>query len=225
MSKAISFRLSAVALRSIQIQAPKLPALAWRQLAEDLADHFPVSDYVIAFDCLQVSFAGQLPARAILPRLSEFCQNWRYRPSSIEPRQVVVPVYYSQQSGADLASLAERTELSPEAIVDCHTSQTYQVAAVGFQAGFAYLEGLASVLHTPRHSTPRARVPAGSVAIANGQCAIYPQASPGGWNLIGRTPVPQAWLNELDSLLKVGDTLVFEAISQEQYLSMGGELD
>ncbi|KFZ76692.1 allophanate hydrolase [Amycolatopsis sp. MJM2582] len=107
-----------------------------------------------------------------------------------EPREaaeIVVPVHYD---GPDLADVAAASGMSAEAVVRRHEDGTYVSAFCGFAPGFAYLTGLDPALHLPRRTSPRTRVPAGSVAIAGEYTAVYPNASPGGWHLIGRTTLP-----------------------------------
>lgn len=102
-------------------------------------------------------------------------------------RVVEIPVRYGGGEGPDLAEVAERLGLTSDEVVAIHAGRTYRVFLLGFVPGFAYLGRLPSRLVLPRRATPRARVPAGSVAIAGAQTAIYPSATPGGWHLIGRT--------------------------------------
>ena len=103
---------------------------------------------------------------------------------SAHPNLVTLEVDYD---GADLISLADKLDLSVEALIRLHTEPTYEVAFCGFAPGFAYLSGLNPRLHVQRLATPRPQVPAGSVAIADSYSAVYPQSSPGGWHLLGRT--------------------------------------
>ena len=106
-------------------------------------------------------------------------------PSEVEsPATVAIDVVYD---GADLRSVAESTGLAVDEVIERHAGGVYRVAFCGFSPGFAYLAGLDPVLHVDRRSTPRTRVPAGSVAIAAGYTSIYPSSSPGGWHLLGRT--------------------------------------
>ena len=100
---------------------------------------------------------------------------------------ITLPVYYSEESGPDLQSLADRKGLSVAEVIAIHQQTEYRVYAIGFAPGFAYLSGLDSVLQMPRRETPRTRVPAGAVAIAATYSAVYPQETPGGWHLIGST--------------------------------------
>jgi KipI family sensor histidine kinase inhibitor len=140
-------------------------------------------------------------------------------------RTVILPVYYAAESGVDLESLAARAGLSARDVIELHSAIEYRVYAIGFAPGFAYLGEVDPRIATPRLATPRANVPRGSVAIADRQTAVYPSASPGGWNLIGRCPVPMFTSDtEPHMPIAVGDSVRFEAISRDRYLAMGGEL-
>nr|WP_024304419.1 5-oxoprolinase subunit PxpB [Pseudogulbenkiania sp. MAI-1] len=103
------------------------------------------------------------------------------------PREVLIPVRYGGTDGPDLDEVARHAGLSPEEVVARHSGADYTVFFLGFQPGFAYLGGLPEALATPRRAEPRLAVPAGSVAIGGSQTGVYPAASPGGWQLIGRT--------------------------------------
>jgi inhibitor of KinA len=111
--------------------------------------------------------------------------------------------------------------MSPEQVIALHSSSTYLVYFLGFVPGFAYLGGLPEALVTPRLATPRRRVPAGSVGIAGNQTGVYPVATPGGWRLLGRTPIAifRPDRDEL-SLLSIGDRVRFTAISPAQFASL-----
>lgn len=138
---------------------------------------------------------------------------------------VVLPVYYAVEAGADLLSLAERAQLSVEAFIDLHANTQYRVYAIGFAPGFAYMGQVDERIAAPRLPTPRAKVPRGSVAIADRQTAIYPAESPGGWNLVGRCPVPMFDPGAQPTMpVAVGDKVRFEPISRERFLALGGEL-
>ncbi len=108
----------------------------------------------------------------------------------MEGRLVELPVHYGGEAGPDLGEVATRAGLTPEEVVRRHSAAVYRVHFIGFSPGFPYLGGLDSSLATPRRTTPRTLVPAGSVGIGGAQTGVYPQASPGGWNLIGRTLIP-----------------------------------
>ncbi|MFT4518210.1 MAG: KipI family sensor histidine kinase inhibitor [Halioglobus sp.] len=138
---------------------------------------------------------------------------------------VVLPVYYAAETGDDLEALAEHAGLSIASLIELHTSIAYRVYAIGFAPGFAYLGEVDPRIAAPRLSTPRAHVPRGAVAIADRQTAVYPTASPGGWNLIGRCPVPMFDPNATPTMpMAVGDQVRFESISRDRYLTLGGEL-
>lgn len=127
-------------------------------------------------------------------------------------RCIEIPVHYGGEAGPDLAHVAAHCGLSEAEVIARHSNAIYQVYMMGFTPGFAYLGGLDPTLATPRLATPRVRVPAGAVGIAGNQTGIYPVASPGGWQLIGQTPLhlfdPQA---DPPTLLAPGDEVRFVA--------------
>ncbi|MFM1851194.1 MAG: hypothetical protein RIS54_878 [Verrucomicrobiota bacterium] len=153
-----------------------------------------------------------------------FCRDLQERAGRSVPRAVAkgqlisIPVCYGGECGPDLMTVARHSGLAAREVAELHAAETYVVGAIGFSPGFPYLVGLPAKLHTPRRSTPRTQVPAGSVAIGGGQTGVYPVASPGGWNLIGRTPLklfdPSA---EEPTQLRVGDRLRFKAITAEEF--------
>ncbi|MEO7118899.1 MAG: 5-oxoprolinase subunit PxpB [Candidatus Limnocylindrales bacterium] len=108
--------------------------------------------------------------------------------AATDPRSVAeIPVRYGGLDGPDLRAVAERTDLTPAQVIEAHASTVYDVYLLGFVPGFAYLGTLPPEIVLPRRDEPRARVPAGSVAIAGRQTAVYPSETPGGWHLLGRT--------------------------------------
>ena len=136
---------------------------------------------------------------------------------------ITLPVLYGGDTGEDLVRLAEAKGLAAEEVVQIHQSGEYNVYAIGFAPGFAYLGEVDERIATPRLATPRKQVPEGSVGIADRQTAVYPAPSPGGWNLIGRCPLQMFDLNAAEPMqLKMGDRVRFEAIDRAMYLKMGG---
>jgi len=134
------------------------------------------------------------------------------------PSSVDVPVCYEPEFALDLEAVAQHCGFSPSEVGERHAAVRYQVRCVGFTPGFPYLSGLPAVLATPRRTTPRTLVPAGSVAIGGGQTGIYPLPSPGGWNIIGRTPLRLFDLTRQPAaLFAPGDQLRFVAISREEF--------
>lgn len=138
--------------------------------------------------------------------------------SPIPARLVEIPVCYGGDFGPDLPQVAARCGLGPDEVIALHSGAEYTVYAIGFAPGFPYLGGLPVKLHTPRRATPRTQVPAGSVGIGSGQTGIYPLATPGGWNLIGRTPRALFRLHKHPpALLHAGDRVKFNPISPEEF--------
>jgi inhibitor of KinA len=138
-----------------------------------------------------------------------------------EPRLVEIPVCYGGEFGPDLSDVAELHRLTPERVIDLHASAAYIVYFLGFVPGFAYLGELPPELATPRLPTPRRSVPTGSVGIAGSQTGVYPISTPGGWRLLGRTPVAmfQPERKEM-SLLAIGDRVRFVPISLQQFAKL-----
>jgi len=138
-----------------------------------------------------------------------------------EPRLQEIPVCYGGEYGPDLAAVSDTHSISIQQVIDLHVSATYIVYFLGFVPGFAYLGGLPDELATPRLSTPRRRVLPGSVGIAGHQSGIYPFATPGGWRLIGRTPVAMFRPDRAGmSLLSIGDRVRFTPISPERFAAL-----
>jgi inhibitor of KinA len=146
-------------------------------------------------------------------------------PSSAQkaPREVSMPVCYD---GVDLHDVATHARISVQDVIRRHTAALYRVAMLGFAPGFPYLLGLDPTLAMPRRSNPRTSVPAGSVAIGGQQTGIYPQSLPGGWQLIGRTPMRLFDLASTSpSLLSPGDHVRFHAIDQGEYERLAAKSD
>src|SRR5690348_14665222 len=138
-----------------------------------------------------------------------------------EPRTIEIPVCYGGEFGPDLEEVAQRHAITSNEAVRLHSEAAYSVYMLGFAPGFAYLGGLPPQLATPRRDEPRVAVPAGSVGIGGIQTGIYPLVSPGGWQLIGRTPLrlfdPA---RERPTLLAVGDRVCFRPIASEDFAAM-----
>ena len=134
-----------------------------------------------------------------------------------EPRTIDIPIVYGGEQGPDLESVAQYHHITPQEVIDYHTRPTYRVYMIGFTPGYPYLGEVPDAISTPRRETPRILVPQGSVGIAQKQTGIYSVDSPGGWQIIGWTPVnlfdPQA---QPPSLLMMGDRVRFQAISAQE---------
>lgn len=203
----------------ISAQVQQAERLLRSQLGGDLIDM--VASYaslLVIYDPLRTDhFAVRSEIRQVVDGLEEH---------DAQAGQVVaLPVYYSEESGPDLADLAKRAGLSVEEVIQIHSSQEYRVYAIGFAPGFAYLGEVDPRIAAPRLSTPRLKVPRGAVAIADQQTAVYPAVSPGGWNLIGLCPTPM-FNPDADPTMpvQVGDRVTFRPIEREEFIALGGEL-
>jgi inhibitor of KinA len=137
---------------------------------------------------------------------------------------ITVPVCYDDDFGPDMATVATANRLSAAELISLHSQPVYTVFMMGFIPGFAYLGGLHALLHTPRKTIPRKAVPAGSVGIAGGQTGVYPLESPGGWQIIGRTPLKLFDAARPEpALLKAGALVKFEPISVMEFNSYHAE--
>ena len=167
----------------------------------------------VFYDLLRIggfeSFCAELKTRAGRAAVS---------PPHDSGRLVEIPVCYGDEWGPDLLEVATSAGQSPDEVVALHSGADYRVFAIGFAPGFPYLIGLPAKLQIPRRANPRVRVPAGSVAIGGAQTGIYPLAMPGGWNLIGQTPLAlfQAEASPA-ALLNVGDRVKFRPITKEAF--------
>lgn len=140
-----------------------------------------------------------------------------------EGRIIAIPVCYAQPFAPDLEEIALQKGLSAEEVIHLHTSLTYRVYMIGFLPGFPYMGRVDSRIATPRKSSPRKSIAGGSVGIAGEQTGIYPLSSPGGWNIIGRTPV-QLFNKEASNpvLLQPGDSVSFYSITKDEFENYQG---
>lgn len=135
-----------------------------------------------------------------------------------EPRRREIPVCYGSEYGPDLPEVSQLHKMKEADVAHLHSSVEYIVYFLGFVPGFAYLGGLPRELETPRLASPRKKVPAGSVAIGGNQTGVYPISTPGGWRLIGRTPIPLFRPKAKEkSFLAIGDRVVFVPITSEKF--------
>ena len=142
-----------------------------------------------------------------------------------DARTVDIPCCYGGDFGPDLGAVAEHAGLTPDEVVATHVGAEYLVYMIGFAPGFPYLGGLSPRIATPRRASPRITVPAGSVGIAGEQTGVYPLSTPGGWQLIGRTPL--ALFRPFDdppTLLRLGDRVRFVSITAEQYAALASSV-
>jgi KipI family sensor histidine kinase inhibitor len=192
------------------------------------AQHFPwlhaivpaYASLTLHYDPLHASWDREQP---LWPQLeARLAPLWQDLPATFASgRRIEIPVWYGGAAGPDLERVAAQAGLAPDDVVARHAAPDYRVYFLGFMPGFPYLGGLDAALATPRLATPRAQVPAGSVAIGGAQTGIYPQVAPGGWNLIGRTPLRLFDPARATAcLLAPGDTLVFRAIDAATFRAL-----
>jgi inhibitor of KinA len=140
---------------------------------------------------------------------------------SIEQRTIVIPVCYGGEYGPDIEFVAKHNQLSVEEVIAIHSSGTYEVNMIGFAPGFPFIDGMSEKIAAPRRTTPRLRIPERSVGIAGLQTGVYPIETPGGWQLIGRTPMNLFLPNEdIPSLLQAGDRIIFKPITDAEYAEL-----
>jgi len=200
-------------LQNLRLQLPLLLGDALLELVPSYTSVLLIFD-VLKTDHQQIA-AQLLDASAML-----------FRPATITTGNIIeLPCYYSLETGPDLVEVAAMHQLRVAELVRLHSNQSYQVYAIGFAPGFAYLGFINERLQTPRLATPRPQVAAGSVAIADRQTAVYPAASPGGWRLLGNCPTPLFDLNASPMMpFSVGDTVRFVPIERAEFLRLGGQL-
>ncbi|GAA4409765.1 allophanate hydrolase [Advenella faeciporci] len=181
-----------------------------------------INDIVPAFNCVGVHYRascwGKAPFQNLCQTLDLLLAQPHFPPNAAPEQTVDIPVCYDPEFGIDLEPLARTLECSTEQLIAMHTSRAVRVFMLGFAPGMPYMGLLDRKMDVPRLATPRLAIPAGSVAIANRQTIIYPQTSPGGWHIIGRTPI--ALFNPESAphtLLAPGDTVRFKAISKEMF--------
>lgn len=181
------------------------------------------SSICLVYDCKAVlKIAGGISAYDFLKRLLdslviEVVNN----PGSTTGRNLKVPVCYHPTLAPDLMPLIDTLQLSIEEFVALHSNKIYRIYMIGFLPGFAYMGSVNEKIISPRKQSPRTIVPAGSVGIAGAQTGIYPFASPGGWQLIGRTPLEIFDANKKQpSFFMPGDNVCFEPIALEQFYEM-----
>ena len=194
------------------------------ELSSDVIDLVPSYASLLVMFNLQRTDHHQIrnKLRALLHNLGEQTQ---VQSVITESSVVELPVYYALESGPDLAVIVKRNQLSIEQVIDIHQAQEYRVYAIGFAPGFAYLGEVDERIASPRLSTPRMKVPKGAVAIADKQTAVYPNISPGGWNIIGLCPIDMFDAKATPIMpVKVGDKVKFKAISKNEFLALGGQL-
>jgi len=172
-----------------------------------------VSGFIPTYNSITVCYNSELIS---FETLSSVINNGNYNVATTEnnKNEIFIPVCY--ELGLDLEHVSYVTKLSISEIINLHTAESYLVYMMGFTPGFMYLGGLNKKLQVPRKDTPRLKIEAGSVGLADQQTGIYPMQTPGGWQLIGKTPLKLFDKNH-GTRTKMGDYIKFEAISLDEF--------
>lgn len=210
-------RIDEATLQRVQAACAALGAAALPGVTELVPAYATVTAHydlraVVAAGAPPEDIAGWLGTRVELA-LAKLSAKSARKAATVE-----IPVCYGGEFGPDLGRVAAQAKLSAEEVVRRHAAAHYTVALIGFSPGFPYLSGLPADLATPRLAQPRGQVPAGAVGIAGAQTGVYPLATPGGWNLIGRTPL-RLFRPEQNPpvLLQPGDRVKFRAVTREEF--------
>lgn len=177
-----------------------------------------VTDVIPAFCSLLINYDPRVISYEQIKRRMEGLLKIDVAAGDTRKRVFEIPVCYGGEFGPDIQNIADHAGLSVEEVIQIHTSRDYLIYMLGFLPGFTYLGGLDERIHTPRLANPRIRIPAGSVGIGGSQTGIYPMDSPGGWQLMGQTPVktydPE---RKVPTLVEAGDYIRFVPIDLEEY--------
>ncbi|CCN72707.1 5-oxoprolinase subunit PxpB [Vibrio nigripulchritudo] len=211
---------------TISEQTAQKVSWAIGRLRQKLSDQ--IIDIIPSYTSILVSYDVNKTDRfTIIAQLKKALRGIKSTHTNTQASNVIdLPVYYGEEVSLDIEEVCEHNGLGRDQVIQIHSEKLYQVYAIGFSPGFAYLGTTDERIATPRKSTPRLKVPTGSVGIADNQTAIYPSPTPGGWQIIGRTPTKMIdW--ESDGLAKVavGDYVRFRSVSKPEFLELGGSFD
>jgi len=166
-------------------------------------------------------FSSPLPGTSCFEKVSGYLTSLKSKPvsaASVKNETITIPVCYGGVFGPDIADVGKMHHITTDEVIRLHSDAVYKVYMIGFVPGFAYLGGMTDLLTSPRKQVPREVIPAGSVGIAGNQTGVYPLATPGGWQLIGRTPLKLFDVRRSrPSLLKAGDNVVFKPIDSREF--------
>lgn len=186
-----------------------------------LQKHLNIIETTAAYHSVAIYFSETSKIEHTVNLINKWLADSSNEFENKKSRTVEILVCYDLSLGVDLAEMSKTLKLSIPEIIERHTSPLYKVYFLGFLPGFPYLGGLQESLKMPRKQNPRAMVSAGSVAIGGGQTGVYPSDSPGGWNIIGKTPLTLFDVTrETPAILKAGDTIKFKSITLDRYLEI-----
>jgi KipI family sensor histidine kinase inhibitor len=177
-----------------------------------------VTDIIPAFCSLLINYDPRVISYEKIKERLEGILKMDIKADARQKKVYEIPVCYGGEFGPDIQNIADHAGLSVEEVIQIHTSRDYLIYMLGFLPGFTYLGGLDERIHTPRLANPRIKIAAGSVGIGGSQTGIYPMDSPGGWQLMGMTPVktydPE---RETPILVEAGDYIRFVRVDEEEY--------
>jgi inhibitor of KinA len=194
------------------------------QLSNYLIQQTHISAIIPAYCSITVSFNKE---KTSFKELEALIQKFSFEGTSTTSlsRSLHIPVCYAPEFGLDIIQLSETLSLSTDDLIELHSEKTYHTYMIGFLPGFPYLGKTADQLSCKRLSQPRKRVLAGSVGLAGNQTGIYPMDAPGGWQIIGKIPLPIFQpTKQTDFLLKAGDKVTFSAISLAEFQAIENEI-
>ncbi|MFC7062026.1 5-oxoprolinase subunit PxpB [Halobacillus seohaensis] len=221
--QAIVITISDTINEEAQTKVRLLSSLLDQQKPEWMVEYIPAFTTVTVFYLpTKLADCDLLPYEAVKEKVNQLLSN--VTTGKVEkPRTIEIPVCYGGEFGPDLHFVAEHNNLSPEEVIDIHRSGEYSVYMIGFAPGFPFIGGMSEKIAAPRRDSPRLAIPERTVGIAGMQTGVYPIETPGGWQLIGRTPkklfTPE---EDIPSLLRAGDKITFKQISEEEYNNWGG---
>jgi inhibitor of KinA len=184
-----------------------------------------VFDIIPSYCSILIEFnVSKMSYSTLASKLQTLISTFTLSNDSNSSKVIELPVYYDHQVAPDLASIASAKNMSPNQVIEIHSQQIYSVCAIGFAPGFAFLGSVDDKISMPRLKKPRLIIPKGSVGIAGKQTAVYPENSPGGWQIIGNCPTKLFDPNNKQMMpFAIGDKIKFSPISQSEFLLLGGE--
>ncbi len=208
----------------IDASLPEKIGIFANQLKNTLSD--VVIDLIPSYTSLHVSYdLNKITEQDLRTKIEQCLTQENSRTIAVESQTTHIPVYYGTEVGLDLERLLAEKNLDLKTFIEIHTAPAYLIYAIGFSPAFAYLGEIDERIQAPRLATPRIKIPAGSVGIAERQTAVYPTDSSGGWNIVGRTLLDLS-LNSPENIdkFRVGDKVKFYEITRDEYLKNGGKL-
>ncbi|AQW20925.1 allophanate hydrolase [Lentilactobacillus curieae] len=179
-----------------------------------------ITSVVPAYHTLLVSFDALLTTReSLIEKIQKLIKNLPDA-SSVKTKTWIIPVCYDSEFAPDLTDVATFGGLTPEQVIKMHTSKKYLIYFLGFLPGFAYMASVDKKIAMPRLSKPRLKIAAGSVGIAGSQTGFYPVDSPGGWRLIGKTPINLYDSTHPEPFYQAGDFIQFKSVSKPEFLDI-----